>query len=903
MSDDFFSGLLRSFKRSFERGWNAPSAHSVRSRPSFWNPFHSWRDEEQRQLRAFYARVKQVFDASPFAREACLDEAVTAIVVKLCKQTAREPDDPAIGAIIGATVELLRTEFFVFPEVREEDWKSFDLATANRLRSDLDRKLACLTDWEARLEIVLSAITDLWMALLERLPTRFPPSNNSALPGFSTELVALLDEPHAFMTATLGHVLSNETIQAQGLFSTLSRQLYRNVLEASGIYVDPDKPLAAYDTHKPVLPEHCAEDMAVDVAERYFRNTLLLDVFTKSVPFALPIRARFEHCHVLGGTGHGKTQCLQYMIHEDLIRAIGDKRQSVVVIDSQGSLIRNLSSCALFDPNDAGSLANRLVLIDPSDIDRPPALNLFNPGLDRLDSYSPQQREVAFNSLVDIYGRFFGALLGAELTGKQSAVFRYLARLMLTIEGATIHTLIALMDDARPFASQISKLDTTARRFFEKEFARKGFNATRQQIKDRLYAVLSIPTFDRLFSAPKSKVNFFDCLNSGSIVLIDTAKGLLKDEGTAIFGRFMLALIEHAITERANMAESDRNPIFLYMDEAHEYFDDTVETLLVEARKFRCGLTLAHQNLTQLSPRLRQIFMGNTSVKLAGGITKADARALAPDMRATSSFLLSMRKHEDAKVSEFALSVRNITPRALKVRVPLGYLESRARLDPTQRAALLERNRERIGYRPRHDAWQVVAEPVEPIKTPAQQTPASVSAPAYEPEPDAGHRDIQDRIKRAAQERGFASTLEETVLNGAGHVDVSLEKGDLRIACEVSVTTKPDHERGNVEKCLAAGYSQVWLTSPDPKHLDALRSAIAPALPKMARDRVRFFSPDDLIGELDRLAALDPPSTSTVLGYEVVATHGSVNTVQATERRKRLGALVKRLRQQTKGKR
>jgi len=897
MSDDFFSGFLNSLKESFERGWNAPVAHSVRSRPNFWNPFHSWRNEEERQLRDFYSHAKQAFDASVFSDDERHDEAVTAIIVKLCNETARDPHDPAIRAIIEATIALLRAEFFTFPEMRESDWQGLDLGAANVLRGDLETKLASLTDWETCLETAMRALADLWLALLQRLPRNFDDQDSSGRPGFATDLVSLIDEPHAFMTSMLRHFISNEDIQEHGLFSGLSRQLYRNVLEASGVFVDPDKPLASYDTDKPVFPEHCAKDMATDIAERYFRNTVLLDIFTAPVPFELPTETRFEHCHVLGGTGHGKTQCLQYMIHEDLIQAVGDKQQSVVVIDSQGSLIRNLLSCTLFDPDVEESLADRLVLIDPSDIDRPPALNLFNPGLDRLDSYSPQQREIAFNSLVDIYGRFFGALLGAELTGKQSAVFRYLARLMLTIPGATIHTLITLMDDVRPFASQIAKLDATARRFFEKEFSRKGFNATRQQIKDRLYAVLSIPTFDRLFSAPKSKVNFFDSLNSGSIVLIDTAKGLLKDEGTAIFGRFILALIEHAITERANMEEAERGPVFLYMDEAHEYFDDTVETLLVEARKFRCGLTLAHQNLTQLSPRLRQIFMGNTSVKLAGGITEADARALAADMRATSDFLLAMRKHEDTHMSEFALSVRNVTPHALKVSVPLGHLESHPQLDPGQRETLLAHNRERIGYTPKQETWEPIPEPVDPIEVPEAHEPEIPS------EPGPGHRRIQERIKRAAQAHGFATTIEQTVLDGAGNVDVSLQKGDLKIACEVSVTTKPNHERGNVEKCLAAGYGQIWLTSNNPKHLDALRSTIAPVLPNEMRDRVRFFSPDDLIGELDRLAALEPPSRSTVLGYEIVVTHGSVDTVQATERRKRLSVVLKRLRRQTTSKR
>jgi DNA helicase HerA-like ATPase len=161
------------------------------------------------------------------------------------------------------------------------------------------------------------------------------------------------------------------------------------------------------------------------------------------------------------------------------------------------------------------------------------------------------------------------------------------------------------MDDVSPFKAHIQKLDPTARRFFENEFSRTGFNATRQQIKQRLYAVLSIPTFDRLFSAPKSKISFFDAFNSGKIIMINTAKDLLKSDGTAIFGRFILALIEHAVMEWANLAEEKRNPVFLYMDEAQDYFDETVETLLVQSRKYNFGLTLAHQNLAQLSPRIK----------------------------------------------------------------------------------------------------------------------------------------------------------------------------------------------------------------------------------------------------------------------------------------------------------
>ncbi|MCH8240923.1 MAG: DUF87 domain-containing protein, partial [Proteobacteria bacterium] len=502
------------------------------------------------------------------------------------------------------------------------------------------------------------------------MPSAHSASGDASSIQLTTEMVSLIEKPHDFMTSVLAHFMSDDEVQENGLFAPLCRQLYRNILEASDVVVDPDQPLFAHELEKPTLPNHCAKEPAIEVVSRYFANTPLCDLLTAPVPFALPQTARFEHCHVLGGIGHGKTQCLQYMLNEDLIHAMLDERISIVVIDSHGDLIENLISCALFNPENEVSLAERFILIDPSDIERPPALNLFNPGLERMEDYTPQQRELAFNSLVDIYGRFFGALLGAELTARQSTVFRYLARLMLTIEGATIHTLIALMDDVRPFASHIEKLDPTARRFFDKEFSRKGFNATRQQIKDRLYAVLSIPTFDRLFSAPRSKINFFDALNSGKIILIDTAKGLLKEEGAAIFGRFMLALIEHAISERANIPEAERNPVFLYMDEAHEYFDDTLETMIIEARKFKCGLTLAHQNLAQLrSPKLRAIFTGNTTIKIVGGVTDQDARSLAADMRTSPAFLLAMKKHEQKGFSEFALSVRNVTPQALTITI------------------------------------------------------------------------------------------------------------------------------------------------------------------------------------------------------------------------------------------
>jgi hypothetical protein len=70
----------------------------------------------------------------------------------------------------------------------------------------------------------------------------------------------------------------------------------------------------------------------------------------------LPLSARFEHTHIVAGSGHGKTQLLQQLILYDLDMVKGGEA-SLIVIDSQGDMlskIRSLSS--------VGQMAERLIL-------------------------------------------------------------------------------------------------------------------------------------------------------------------------------------------------------------------------------------------------------------------------------------------------------------------------------------------------------------------------------------------------------------------------------------------------------------------------------------------------------------------------------------------------------------
>src|SRR5512132_3985065 len=78
-------------------------------------------------------------------------------------------------------------------------------------------------------------------------------------------------------------------------------------------------------------------------------------------PFTLPPAARFEHTHIVAGSGHGKTPLLQKMMLDDFSSVL-EGTGSVVVIDSQGDMIRNIVHLSIMN-----DLSDRLVVIDPND--------------------------------------------------------------------------------------------------------------------------------------------------------------------------------------------------------------------------------------------------------------------------------------------------------------------------------------------------------------------------------------------------------------------------------------------------------------------------------------------------------------------------------------------------------
>jgi hypothetical protein len=489
----------------------------------------------------------------------------------------------------------------------------------------------------------------------------------------------------ALISALILPVVEDEAVNA-GLFLDIRRQMDENICELSGLAPVPEN----FNSPDVVsLDDYDGDDIIYD----YFKDTPFLDIFkATSIPFSIPDKARFEHGWILAPQGTGKAQLIQFLVSADLERVRRDEA-SIVVMDSQGDLIDQISSLAVFAPG--GSLEDKLVVLAP-DLEYPLALNIFDLGRDRLKSYSARDREQLTNSTIDLLTYVFDALLGegGMMTTKQSTIYRYIIRLLMEMPNATLATFADVLnvlkpEELEPYQAYINKLNAPAQDFFKIQYCNKQFNDTKAQVAWRLATMMENTVFERMFSHPKSKLDLFEELNSSKVILINTDKSLLGEDRTAVFGRFFIAMLLAAAQERSTLTRLNRLPVFCYIDEAQDYIatDTKITRILDQARKMNISMMLAHQRTKQISVPNVLDALATTSVKFASTDNHHDAFLLAKSMNSTADFIA----HQPER--HFALHIRRQTEEAISVDVPFFVMENAEHMNKEERLQVRDRMR------------------------------------------------------------------------------------------------------------------------------------------------------------------------------------------------------------------
>ena len=438
--------------------------------------------------------------------------------------------------------------------------------------------------------------------------------------------------------------------------------------EAKKLY---DKEKTEYEKHRTGFEQLFYGTPFVGMIERFSQFEEV------SLPLNITMEHRFQHQWVIADSGHGKTQLLQQMIADDLSYVERGKR-SVVVIDSQNKLIPTIAKLGLFAPGQP--LHGKLTVLNPADTDL--ALNLFD--LNFRPKADPRQQQAVINATLEMYSFMLGSLLDRPMTSKQRTLFEYTALLLFRIEGATIRTFRDIMRkdgiERYHFAIDNLKPGSAVREFFEHDFNSKEYAQTKDEVVGRIATLLLNPTFEAMFTQPQNKLDMLSEINAGKVILINTSQHLLKRDGVKFFGRFMLALIANAVAERGDIAEADKTPTLVYLDEAYEYIKDdlNIVTMLAQARKQQIGIVASQQWLGQLDEPVYEAFAAIASIVFAGGVSQSDAYKLAPMMKAINPVTKAMDVSfiTDQPKLHFSGFVKGLTKTAITVPITYGVMEA-----------------------------------------------------------------------------------------------------------------------------------------------------------------------------------------------------------------------------------
>jgi len=117
-------------------------------------------------------------------------------------------------------------------------------------------------------------------------------------------------------------------------------------------------------------------------------------------------------------------------------------------------------------------------------------------------------------------------------------------------------------------------------------------------------------------------------MDEGKILLVNLAKGKIGEDTAALLGAMLVTKIGLAALSRSELPEADRRDFYLFVDEFPSFTTTAFASMLAEMRKYRVGLVLVHQYLSQVDEALRDAILGNVGTTIVFRIGMTDALLL-----------------------------------------------------------------------------------------------------------------------------------------------------------------------------------------------------------------------------------------------------------------------------------
>ncbi|MDP3976129.1 MAG: type IV secretion system DNA-binding domain-containing protein [bacterium] len=337
---------------------------------------------------------------------------------------------------------------------------------------------------------------------------------------------------------------------------------------------------------------------------------------------------RFRHLYLIGQTGTGKSVFLEQLIKQDIRNGKG-----ICVVDPHGDLVEAALSWV---PRER---ADDVIVFDPADTERPMGVNM-------LEADTPEERDfVALEAMNMMVGMFGNEVFGPRI---QDYFRNGCLTLMEDPGGGALTDIVRLFTDEPWQQEKVKHIkNPIVKSFWVNQMAQTGEREKKEMIPyfaAKFGCFITNSLMRNIIGQTKSAFRFDDVMDSGKILLVKLAKGLVGDINSNLLGMIFVNKIQVAAMKRQRIADkTQRKPFFLYVDEFQNFITDSFESILSEARKYKLGLIIGHQYIDQLikggagkgggeSEKVKNAVFGNVGTMLNFKIGAKDAEYIAKEM-------------------------------------------------------------------------------------------------------------------------------------------------------------------------------------------------------------------------------------------------------------------------------
>lgn len=358
----------------------------------------------------------------------------------------------------------------------------------------------------------------------------------------------------------------------------------------------------------------------------------------RSVPVAIPEEILARHLLLVAKTRRGKSSLLLRIGQHIMASGARSAPGSLVLVDPHRDLAR--AALGLVPPVSQ----DRVVYLDVAEQERPFGLNLLDAGLG-------WQRDKAVSNCLAIFEREFGGFWGPRMED----AFRF--ALLTLFEAnqsmcrepngrARQHTILevpALLSDPAFRQSVLPRVVDPLVKAWWKGY----FDGLDRRLQVEIINPVQTKTqkFAGSYAArsvvgqPRSTIDPLSWPRSGAIVIVNTAKGTVGEDTSALLGATLLNLVALGVAERAALPRSERRPVTFIVDEFHSMPGADYESILAELAKYGASLILATQSLAAVETvdrdqgrSLRAKVFSNLDGLFAFHTSAEDARYLVPEL-------------------------------------------------------------------------------------------------------------------------------------------------------------------------------------------------------------------------------------------------------------------------------